>query len=175
MKKIISLTIIFLVFAFCASSQDQSPKEKAVRLAQNEFSKTKHKKKEKNGIVVEVHTVIVSIPVIQDDLSFYEGNYVDQDLNYKIEIRKDAQNKLFATLTTNDSVKTVLKNTWIRDAYFTSTKTNAGGLEEPWEGVFINRNENGTTDFGLGIKLSKPIVVAGGLEITRIFLKKVSP
>ncbi len=44
-----------------------------------------------------------------------------------------------------------------------------------WEGVFINKNDNGNVEFGLGIKLSKPIQLTEGLKITKIFLKKVSP
>jgi hypothetical protein len=80
-------------------------------------------------MVIEVNSVIESTPAIHD-LSFYQGNYVNQDRNYKLEIRKDAQDNLIATLVISDSVKTVLKHPEVRDAYFTSTITNADGLEE---------------------------------------------
>ena len=49
------------------------------------------------------------------------------------------------------------------------------GEEELWEGVFIDRNDNGNAEFGLGIKLGKPISLTEGLKIERIFFKKVSP
>jgi hypothetical protein len=40
MQKIIPLGTLFLAFAFFANGQNLSPKEKAIALLQNEFSKT---------------------------------------------------------------------------------------------------------------------------------------
>ncbi len=173
-KKIITQVLLILICAFC-KSQDIAPKEKAEALAKNEFSKTKHKKVEKFGVVKELNKVIVSTPVINNKLSFYDGNYFYQDLNYKIEVRTDKYNKPMATLTIAGGKDILLQEVSIFDAFFHAVKLNADGSKELWEGAFINKNDNGHTEFGLGIKLSKPIQLTEGLNITKIFLKKVSP
>jgi hypothetical protein len=175
MKRIFLLTTLLIGFSFLALSQELSPKEKAEGLAKNEFSKSKRKKEEKDGVVKEKIRVVESTPVINTNLSFYHGNYVYNDLKYKLEIRSDEQNHVMATLTIADGQPIRLKNVTISDAYFTAVKPNADGTEEFWEGAFINKNDNGTTDFGLGIKLSRPIPLTEGLQITRLFFKKVSP
>ena len=175
MKKIFFLITILISLSLLASSQEISPKEKAEGLAKNEFSKNTRKKEEKNGIVKEKIKVVESTPVINTNLSFYHGNYVCNGLSYKLEIRSDERNNILATLTIADGQPIRLKNVNISDAYFTAVKPNADGTEEFWEGAFINKNDNGVTDFGLGIKLSKPIPLTEGLQITRLFFKKVSP
>jgi hypothetical protein len=174
MKKIIfsALALGFSLYSFC---QDLTPKERAESLAKNEFSKTKHKKEENDGVVKEKTRVIESFPVVKTDLSFYEGNYVYKDLNYKIEIRSDKQNKMIATLKIGEGPEMQLKDVAIQDAFFQATKDKENGMVEIWEGAFINRTDEGQTEFGLGIKLPKAIQLTEGLQITRIFLKKVSP
>ena len=173
MKKILLSSTVALSLTLSAASQEVSPKEKAEALAKNEFSKSKQVTKQKYGVIKEKKMVIESTPVVMTDASFYQGNYVYGDLNYRLEIRIDAEKQIMATLTIGDSQKSVLKNVGINDAYFLATKINADGTEETWQGVFINKNDNGTTDFGLGIKLSKPVEL-GSLEITKMFFKKVS-
>jgi hypothetical protein len=174
MRKLM-LSILAACLAVVSMGQDMTPKEKAAFLAKNEFSKTKHKKKEKDGVVKETHRVVESTPVISTELSFYEGNYVYGDLDYKLEIRTDAQRKPIAALSIDNSTGIQLKDVVINDAFFRAVKINSNGTEEIWEGVFINKTDNGNTEFGLGIKLPNPIQLTEGLKITRIFLKKVSP
>ncbi|MGI8583138.1 MAG: hypothetical protein ACR2KX_13120, partial [Chitinophagaceae bacterium] len=138
---------------------------------------SKYKKMEKYGVVKELNKVIVSTPVI-NNLSFYEGNYFYQDLDYKIEVRTDKYNKPMATLNIAGGKDILLKDVSITDAFFHAVKQNADGSKELWEGVFINRKgyyKNDEVEFGLGIKLSKPIQLTEGLQITKIFFKKVSP
>lgn len=173
MKKIFALTIATLCLLSASQSQEVSAKEKAEALAKNEFSKEKYKKEEKYGVVKEKHKAVVSTPVINKDLSFYQGNYVVQGFNYQLEVRKDPQDKWLVTITTDDE-KTVLKNVTINDAYFTATKTSKDGTEERWEGAFINKSDNGVEDFGLGIKLPNPMRFQS-INMTKLFFKKVSP
>src|SRR5215204_5477334 len=111
MKK--SMIILFSIGIFSAPgfAQELSSKEKAEDLAKNVFSKTKDKKKEKNGITTEVHVKIESIPVVKNDLSFYEGNYWYKDLQYKLEIRLDANKNLMATLSIPNEPDIQLKKT----------------------------------------------------------------
>ncbi len=175
MKKIWVLTVLWLFISVNATSQILSPKEKAESLAKEEFSKTKEMRKEKYGIVKELKKVVKSTPVVNENLSFYDGNYVYQDLQYKIELRTDKQKKPMATLKIADGQDIQLKDVSITDAFFHAVKHNKDGTEELWEGAFINKNDSGNIEFGLGIKMSEPVQLTQGLKITRIFLKKVSP
>jgi len=52
-------------------------------------------------------------------------------------------------------------------------QVNANGSETPLEGVFINKNDNGQTEFGLGIKLSTSITIDNALHVDKLFFKKV--
>ena len=99
MKKLIIILVSVGVFTFSGSTQELSPRQKADDLAKNVFSKTKDKKKEKNGVTTEVHVRIESTPVIKNELSDYEGNYWYNDMKYKLEIRLDATKNLLATLS----------------------------------------------------------------------------
>ena len=175
MKKILLFQIALLLIISNAISQNPSAKEKAEALARDEFSKAKYKKKEKFGVVKETKRVIESTPVVKENASFYNGVYVYQDLNYKIEIRADKQAKPIATLSIANRPDILLKEVSITDALFHAVKQNADGTKELWDGVFINRNDDGNTEFGLGIKLANPVQLTEGLTVTRIFLKKVSP
>jgi hypothetical protein len=152
-----------------------SAREKAQDLAKNVFSKTKDKVKEKNGEKTEVHVTVKSTPVFKEDLSDYAGNYWYKDLNYKIEIRLDANKKLMATVRIPGQPDAPLKNVSVTDAYFSGIHVTKNGEGELWEGVFLDKNDNGNSEFGLGIKLSNTIPLTERLEITRIFFKKVSP
>jgi len=173
-KSIVILLSIALLPAF-GLAQELLPKEKAGDLAKNVFSKTKDKKKEKNGVTTDVHVKIESTPVIKSDLSYYEGNYWWQDLKYKLEIRLDANKNWMATLSIPGESDEQLKEVSVNDAYFSAMRVNKNGEEELWEGVFIDRDDKGKSEFGLGIKPANPIPLSEGLGITRIFLKKVSP
>lgn len=175
MKKVIVILLSIGIFGAPGFAQELSSKEKADDLAKNVFSKTKDKKKEKNGVTTEVHVKIESTPVIKDNLSYYEGNYWYKDLQYKLEIRLDANKNLMATLSIPGEPDVQLKKVSVSQAYFSGILVNKNGKEELWEGVFIDRNDNGNSEFGLGIKLANPISLTEGLKIEKIFFKKVSP
>jgi hypothetical protein len=175
MKKLIIILLSIGVFSTSGFTQELSSKEKADDLAKNVFSKTKDKKKEKNGVTTEVHVKIESTPVAKEDLRYYEGNYWYKDLKYKLEIRLDANKNLMATLSIPGEPDAQLKKVSVDQAYFSGIRVYKNGQEELWEGVFIDRNDNGNSEFGLGIKLTDPIPLTEGLKIEKIFFKKVSP
>jgi len=175
MKKVILLYVMIAFISNNCISQQLTAKEKADDLAKNVFSKTKYKKKEKDGTITEVNVKIESTPVAKNTLEFYAGNYWYKDLGYKMEIRVDANKNLTATLSNPFKPKMQLKNVTVTDAYFLGVKQNEDGTEELWEGVFINRSDNGNTEFGLGIKLEKPLPLTKYMAITTIFFKKGSP
>jgi hypothetical protein len=175
MKKLFVILLSIGIVSASGFSQELSSKEKADDLAKNVFSKTKDKKKDKNGETTEVHIKIQSTPVIKDDLGYYEGNYWYKDLGYKLEIRLDTNKKLIATLSVPGDPDVQLKKVWVDHAYFSGIRVTKNGEEELWEGVFIDRDNNGNAEFGLGIKLANPIALTEGLKIPNIFFKKVSP
>ena len=174
MKKTLIVSVLFVFISINAKSQKLTSKEQAEFLAKTEFSKSKYKKEEKYGVMKEMKKVVVSTPVVKNNISHYNGNYVYKDLEYKVEIRTDNK-KMPMALSIGNGQDIHLKNVSITDALFQAVKQNADGTQEIWEGVFINKNDNGNVEFGLGIKLSKPIQLTEGLKITKIFLKKVSP
>lgn len=139
------------------------------------FSKSKHKKKEKYGVVKEANRVIESTPVAKDDLAFYAGNYWCRDLRYKIEIRLAADKSLLATLSVPGKPDVPFKSPGITDAYFAATRTADDGTDEKWEGVFLRMNDNGNEAFGLGIKPAKPVPLTEGSSLSSLFFTKVSP
>ncbi len=157
-------------------SQQLSPKERAELIARENFSKSKHVRKEKYGIVKEMNKVTVSEPAIRQNINEYSGLYESQDLHYIIE--------LTVTQTMNTGVLKIpgkenniyqtfsLKNIYIRDAYFKAILVHTVGSEEQLEGVCINKNDNGVIDFGVGLLLEKTITM-DGLNIDKLFFKKV--
>jgi hypothetical protein len=173
MKKLLLVLSVFITVN--AAAQEFSAKEKAEKLAKEEFTKMKYKKKEKFGVEKEMKKEIIATPVVKKDVAFYNGNYVYKDLDYKMEVRTDTNKKPMATLSIAGGKDIVLKDVSIRDAFFHAIRQNADGTEELWEGAFINKSDDGNVEFGLGIKLVTPIRLTEGLSITRIFLKKVSP
>ncbi len=175
MKKILFFYVLIAFISSNCMSQELSAREKAEDLAKNVFSKSKHEKKEKYGVVKEKTKIVESTPVATEDPGFYAGNYWYQDFNYKMEIRLDANKNLIATLSIPNKSDVQLKNVSVTDAYFTGIMQTEVGTEEKWEGVFINKSDNGKTEFGLGIKLPVPLPIADGVQTTKVFLKKVSP
>lgn len=172
MKTIVAATAFSLLFSLGTKSQDLTAREKAEALAKTEFSKEKYKRKEKGGVVKETHRVIESTPVLNNDPSFYQGNYAVEGLTYQLEIRQNTQQQWLVTLKMGGT-ETVLKNVVIKDGYFAARKTNKDTTEE-WEGAFINKNDNGRIDFGLGIKLLT-LLQTEGVQSARLFFKKLSP
>lgn len=172
MKKIIVLSIsTFLVFSACIA-QEVTPKEKAADLAKNVFSKSKHLRKEKYGVVKEKSVVIESVLVIKENVEDYSGSYGSEGLGYKIDIQVLDNKTINATLQLPGKSPMELKNVVLKDAYFKATARTEEGKEEIWEGAFISKNDNGITDFGLGIKPPETIV-QNGLHIDKLFLKKL--
>lgn len=171
MKQTVFIAILIFSYMMRAVSQETA-REKAEMIAKNDFSKSKHEKKEKFGVVKEKRKVIESTPVVRTDLSFYEGQYLSHNSEYKIDIKK-TEGKWVAKLYMNN-IPFELKDITITDALFQAVKVNTDGTEEKWEGVFIDKNDDGNLEFGLGIKLPKPLQASEGLSITKLFLRKVA-
>ncbi len=121
--------------------------------------------------------VIVSTPAIKS-INDYVGFYKVMDLGYELQIKINNSNNIEAILShidKNENVlsTTILKDVMISDALFTAVKVNSHGDTGKLEGVFINKNDNGRIDFGLGIKLensSSP----NGLYIDKLFFKRIN-
>lgn len=175
MKPLLFLCAISMFGHLFVSAQQNGDRERGELIAKEDFSKSKYMKKEKYGVVKELNRVIVSQPVIKQNKHEYAGLYKAQDFGNTIEL-KITGNTIEAILQkgNDDSVSDLfyqLKNIVINDALFKATLINKNGNEEIAEGVFINKNDNGIIDFGLGIKLPKNITI-NGLHIDKLFFKK---
>ena len=157
-------------------SQQLNAKAHAELIARDNFSKSKHVRKEKYGIVKEVNRVIVSEPVIKKDINDYSGSYEALDLHYILELtatEKTSTGILKIPGKENNIYQTFpLKDIFIKDAYFKAILVRTVESKEPLEGVFINKNDNGVVDFGLGIKLQNSMT-KDGLIIDKLFFKKI--
>jgi hypothetical protein len=178
-QRIVKYFILFLFFCYCLNylqAQKSGAKERAAYLAREYFSKSKHKEKEKYGVTKVVDRVIVSTPAIKS-INDYVGFYKVMDLGYELQIKINKSNNIEAILShidKNDNIQstTILKDVMISDALFTAVKVNYNGDTDNLEGAFINKNDNGSIDFGLGIKFensSSP----NGLYINKLFFKRI--
>ena len=178
MKKILLLLFTSLLFNHITFSQELSAKERAETIARENFSKSKYMKKEKFGVTKELNRVVVSTPVIEKNVKDYSGVYKAYGFDHTLTLNiKDAQNiqaTLKENIGANSNSTSLLKNITINDALFKAVQVNADGTDTPLEGVFINKNDNGQTEFGLGIKLSKSITIDNALHIDKLFFKKVN-
>lgn len=176
MKKIIVLLLTLVFFSQFGFSQ-QTEKDRAALLAREEFSKSKYMKKEKYGITKELNKVIISTPVIKESLKDYSGIYKAVDVNYLLELKIENENNIQAILTEVDSNNNnrtyFLKNISIKDALFKATRINPDGAEIFLEGAFIDKNDNGKTDFGLGLILSNPLTIRNSINTDKLFFLKL--
>lgn len=160
-----------------SSAQDMQPKERAELIAKESFSKSKYKKMEKYGVTKEMSKVIISTPVIKNDIKGYSGVYKatapDYTLTLHIADAKNITGTIKEVTESNAIQNSTLKNITITDALFKAVKVNTDGTETALEGVFIDKNDNGNHDFGLGIKLSESITINNALHTDKLFFRKV--
>jgi hypothetical protein len=175
MKPYILHLCLFLLTETYVYAQSISPKDQAIDIAQNDFSSNISMRKEKYGVVKEKHKVIESTPVVANTLQFYTGKYIFQEIQYQLEILMDEQSNPIVTLSSPNQPDIRLKNVTIADAYFVGFIPNTDGSEEKWEGVFINKSQDDSPTFGLGIKLPAAIPLGDGIGLTKLFFRKVLP
>lgn len=178
MKKTLFLFIAALSIGYFSSAQQMQAKERAEFIAKEDFSKSKYKKVEKFGVTKEKSKVIISTPVIKENVKEYSGHYKvdapDYIITLNIEDEKNIKGSIKEADGNNGYQTFELKNLIIQDALFKAEKINPDGSETPLEGVFIDKNNNGIVDFGLGLKLSKSITIANAIETNKLFFKKVN-
>jgi hypothetical protein len=176
MKKTMLLLFVSLSLSHIIFSQELNSKERAETIAREDFSKSKYLKKEKFGIIKELNRAIVSSPVIQQNVKDYSGLYKANGINYTLTLNAKDEHNIQGTLKESDGANnsiSKLKDIIIKDALFKAVQVNADGTKTPLEGVFINKNDNGSTEFGLGIKLSKSIAINNAPQIDKLFFKKL--
>jgi hypothetical protein len=116
-----------------------------------------------------------STPVYLDETIKYYGIYNSEGSSLTYQVVIDCSHPQLR-ITADDPAKSEmfeLKNVIIHDAYFKADKVLPTGGFEKLEGVFIDKNDNGRSTFGLGLKFSRPFEVTEGLSTDKIFLKKM--
>ncbi|MCW3107781.1 MAG: hypothetical protein JWQ09_2287 [Segetibacter sp.] len=176
MKKISFLIVTALCIQTFAFAQQTGPKERAAFIAKEDFSKSKYKKVEKYGITKELSKTIISTPAIKHVKEYagvYKANGADYILTLNIADEKNITGTIKEALENNNYETFTLKNISIDNALFKAVKISPDGKETPLEGVFIDKNDNGVIEFGLGLKLSKSITINNSVSIDKLFFKKV--
>ncbi len=172
MKRIL-VTVISLAILITSKAYGQSPKEKAESIAA-EFNKTKHKVKEKNGITTESHKVVEASPDIAGNIASYAGKYELDGLGHYILLHQSNNSweaEFFKTENGKDTKLASLKDIKIESALLTATIDHTDGRSASFEGVFINRVENGIKSSGIGIR--HLLELADGFRTDKVFYRKV--
>ena len=180
MRRLLIATVggVFCLAAFGAQAAGgvQDASARARELAA-EFSKSKHKVKERHGIRVEKFKEIRSEPAPKADARLYSGEYEAEQGTLSLKVYADGRAEATGTEPASDFTHTrkfTLRNARVDGALLTGTKLYEDGSSEAFEGVFINRTDRdsptdpGTTAFGLGVLFDPPKSV-GGLAMGRLF------
>lgn len=171
MKKSI-LLLATVVLAFCIHSSAQSSKRKAEQLAAD-FSKEKHKTKEKNGVVTKKDIKVVATPDIRQNVVEYSATYELEGFNQFLTLDQQAgvwrgvytEQKKGETITL-----ATLKNIAIENALLTATLVGSDGKEKPFEAVFITRAGGGYDSKGLGFK--SLVELSNGMSFDRAYFTR---
>jgi hypothetical protein len=170
-KKNIIATIMLSAF-IASSALAQSTKEKAEAIAA-EFNKDKHKTKEKNGVIIEKNKVVEAKPDVRDDVTSYAGKYEMDGFGHFIVLHHTPGSWEGEYLTTKDGKeikRATLKNITIESALLTATIHHEDGRAISFEGVFINRFENGEKSEGLGVR--HLLELSNGFVADKAFYKR---
>lgn len=127
------------------------------------LDKSKHKKKTKHNITVEVYVDIRNEAAVRADASEYSGSYEADGYRLTLRAAQDgsASGEGFDTLGADaKQANYTLRDARIEGALLTGTKVYENGETIPLEAVFVNRTaksgtnaENltsNTTEFGIG-------------------------
>jgi hypothetical protein len=172
MKKILILFLTASAFLF-VKTNGQTSRQKAEAMAA-EFSKQKNKEKEKNGIVTEKHKQIEAKPDFRENPASYAGKYEIDAGEHYIVLRYLPANTLegdYVTIQNDREQKATLKDIKIDAAIVTATIQYEDGKHVPFEGVFINRFENGEKTSGLGAR--QVLDLSNGMVADKVFYRRV--
>jgi hypothetical protein len=157
------------------------PNDRAQVIAAS-FSKSKHVSKLRRGVRREKYLDVKSVPAVRADPASYSGTYEVEDFGFSLQLRVASDGSLegtgYETVDMDSGVRRrfTLRNARVDGALLTAAKIYAGGDQERFEGVFINRtvrenpNEAGTTEFGLGV-IGKAVQL-WGLTIDKFFYRQ---
>ena len=163
-RKFILVIALFVCAGFATDVYAQSAEQKTQDLIAA-LGKTKYKKKEKNGISVEVYVDVKSEAIVKNNVRDYAGVYESSAGDYRLELHFSADGRVEgegfdANFTNGQKREFTLRNGRIEGALLTATKVYAGGMTEKLEAVFNNRRviegrnpnriNSSETKYGLG-------------------------
>lgn len=158
------------------------------------FSKSKHKNKEKNGVIVRTSYDIKSEPVVKENISDYSGNYKadsgksDGTDGGLISIKIENSGEIIVSgheYSESGQLRSFkLRNAKIKDALLTGIKAYEDGSTENFEAAFLNRKGNLNilgnssdlvTIFGLGVRYEAPRKkISAGFDVDKLFYLKTT-
>jgi len=175
-------TLLAAAFLFCVgltfSANAQTAGERAQTLA-TALDKTKHKKKEKKDISIEIYIEIKNETAVRQDPSEYSGLYAAGGYKLYLRVAKDGS----ATGTGSDNLQDrgnqigyTLRDARVQGALLTATKVYENGETQSFQAVFVNRTTSSGTkpdnitgreaSFGLGF------IQNAGAWTNRVFLER---
>lgn len=152
--------LVSVVLVGNLAAQDNSQKTRDLVAA---LDKTKYKKKDKGNISVEVYVDIKNESVVKADPTEYSGRYETDGYLLSLTVEKDGRvtgSGHDELVNSDKSVDFELKDARVDEALLSGTKVYAGGKQEPFQAVFVNRTsksgknpnsiDDQSTKFGIG-------------------------
>jgi hypothetical protein len=162
MFRIAFLIAVVFSILFTSGVYAQDAGQRGRELAAS-LDKTKHKKKTKRDVTVEVYVDIKNEAAVRADASEYSGSYEADGYRLTLTAAKDGSvsGDGFDTLGADSKqVNYSLRGGRIEGALLTATKVYENGETVPLEAVFVNRTAKSgtspdnlasdTTEFGIG-------------------------
>lgn len=175
------LAVALAATAPLAAQQSPAAAQARTNVIAASFTKSKHVKKEKRGVITEKYVRVESVPAVKANPAEYSGRYEVDGMDFGLDLRVNRDGSVegagFEPLSDNVRRTFTLQNGRIQGALLTATKVYAGGSTERLEGAFMNRtrfespSDRGTTVFGLGT-LGKSVTVDGN-TFDRFFYERV--
>lgn len=143
------------------------------------FSKSKHVSREKRGVRKEKFLDVKSTPAVKANPSTYTGTYQVQGMGFSLDLRVAADGTAEGTgyepvdMESGVMRRFALRGARVQGALLTGSKSYADGAQEKFEGVFMDRtsrnsrDDNGTTEFGLGV-MGRTFYVSG-VTVDKLF------
>lgn len=185
-------SIAAALFVMCAGAvygQDSTSTSSSISTSERtrdivtSLDKTKHKQKEKNGVVTETYVSVKNEQAAKKNPSEYSGGYEADGYRLDLQVAADgtASGTGFDTLGATAKQSTFnLHDARVEGALLTGTKVYTDGETRKFEAVFTKRtsivgknpDKIDTTDVAYGIGFVQKGTSAEGSWTSRVFLQK---
>ncbi len=143
MSRVLIFSAILLGFVLAGNISTRAQADRADSLAAS-LDKTKHKKKEKGNISVEVFVDMKNTAAVRNNPTEYSGVYGEDENRLELQVGADGsvQGSGYETSYSDGQKRAAytLKDARISGAVMTGTRVFADGRSEMFEAIFVNRS-----------------------------------